>query len=77
MAQWGLPDYWVKRVTPQTEQCNEEKRKASSNGREQRKSLSLNDLSGPFILLMIGYMLSLLLFLVENIYNNFKNRENR
>ena len=61
-------NYWIKKITPKNEICKVENRKVFSHDDDQRKILSLYDLSGPFILLLIGSMLSLFVFLVEKIY---------
>ncbi len=65
MADWGLVDYWVKKTKPQKEGCSPDGRKAFSKARDDRKILSLNDLSGPFILLVTGSILSFFVFLLE------------
>jgi len=59
-------------MTPKNEICKAENRKVFSHDGDQRKILSLYDLSGPFILLITGSMLSLFVFLVEKIYHYHK-----
>jgi len=71
LADWGLVDYWIKMIKPQNEKCNLDNLKAFSKARDDRKILSLNDLSGPFIFLIIGSILSLFVFLLEKIYYHF------
>jgi len=71
LADWGLVDYWVKKTKPQKEGCSPDGRKAFSKARDDRKILSLNDLCGPFIFLIMGSILSLLVFLLEKIYYHF------
>ncbi len=44
----------------------------SNENDEKRKILSLNDLIGPFILLIAGLIVSLLVFLFERLYNHMK-----
>ena len=66
LAEWGLVDYWVKRTTPRNDEC-----KAFSKASDDRKILSLNDLSGPFIFLITGSILSLFVFLLEKLYYHF------
>jgi len=69
LAESGLVDYWVKRITPKNEYCDAENRKVFSHENEdQRKILSLNDLSGPFVLLISGILLSILVFTLEKIH---------
>jgi len=65
-------NYWINRITPKNKICKVENRKAFSPADDQRKILSLYDLSGPFILLITGSMLSLFVFLVEKIYYYYK-----
>lgn len=72
LAESGLVEYSIKRSTPKNEICKVENRKTFSHDDEQRKVLSLYDLSGPFILLVAGSSLSLLVFLIEKIYNFLK-----
>jgi len=69
LAESGLTYYWTKRITPHTESCRVENQK-DFNGKDPRKILTLGDLSGPFILLVFGLSLSLLVFLLEKIYYN-------
>ncbi len=71
LADWGLVDYWIKMIKPQNEKCNLDNLKAFSKARDDRKILSLNDLCGPFIFLIIGSMLSLFVFLLEKLYYHF------
>jgi len=71
LADWGLVDYWIKMIKPQNEKCNLNNLKAFSKARDDRKILSLNDLSGPFIFLIMGSMLSLFVFLLEKLYYHF------
>ena len=71
MAESGLVSYWVKRITPKNEICKVENRKAFSHDDDHRKILSLYDLSGPFILLITGSMVSLFVFLVEKIHHYY------
>lgn len=68
LPEFGLPNYWLKRVMPRAPSCNVE----NKNGDDTRKILSLNDLSGPFILLLFGISLSLLAFLMEKVYYYYK-----
>ena len=73
LAETGLVNYWVKRITPKNEYCDAKTLKVISNDLgDQRKILSLNDLSGPFVLLITGILLSMFVFLLEKIYYYFK-----
>jgi len=74
LAETGLVNYWINRITPKNEYCNAKTLKIISNdiNEDQRKILSLNDLSGPFVLLIAGILLSMLVFLLEKICYYFK-----
>ena len=78
LAESGLVNYWVKRITPKNKKCEAENLKAFSNDNDghQRKILSLNDLSGPFILIFSGLVFSLSLFLGERLYYHVKHTDN-
>lgn len=43
----------------------------------EKKPLTLRGLSGAFLLLVVGYALAILIFLLEIIYSRFKNRHIR
>ena len=73
LAESGLVYFWLKRVESQTKTCKLD----NQNGKEPKKVLTLDDLSGPFILLSFGLSLSLLIFLIEKIYYNFKQHYDR
>jgi len=68
LAESGLVGHWRKKVTPRTERCNPEIR---SDGDDDRKILSLADLSGPFILLICGCTLSFFVYLIERLYHRY------
>lgn len=76
LADWGLVDYWVKRIKPQNDKCNSDNLKALSNARDDRKILSLHDLCGPFIFMITGSILSLFVFLLEKLYYHFNQEVN-
>ncbi len=70
LAETGLVNYWVKKITPKNEYCDAKTLKiiSNDNNEDQRKILSLNDLSGPFVLLISGILLSILVFTLEKIH---------
>jgi len=69
----GIVNYLLKKSTPHVEACRVGDQKALKNNENgSRKILSLNDLSGPFILLVFGLSLSLLVFLIEKVYYKYK-----
>lgn len=65
LAESGLVAHWRKKVTPRTERCDPEIRR---DGDDNRKILTLADLSGPFILLICGLTFSFWVFLIEKLY---------
>ena len=77
LAESGLADYWTRKFTPHTESCKVENQKDLTNGNDPQKILSLEDLSGPFILLVFGLSLSLLVFLLEKVCHIYKLHKNR
>ena len=71
MEQAGLIDHWWREQSP-TDPClsnNIKKKKTPKNKEEKaaddRKRLTLKDLSGAFFLLIAGYILSSLVFIIE------------
>jgi len=72
LAPFGIVNFWTKRLLPHTEICKVENQRASKNGNDPRKVLTLGDLSGPFILLAFGLSLSFFIFLLERLYYKYK-----
>ena len=60
----GLPEYWVKNGIPRAPKCFE---KVNERATAVRKPIRLNDLSGAFFILGVGFCLAIFFFLVENI----------
>ena len=77
LAEAGLADCWTRKCTPHTESCKVENQEDLTNGNDSKKILSLEDLSGPFILLVFGLSLSLLVFLLGKLYFTCKLHKNR
>jgi len=67
----GLLAHWEKKYYPQPDRCLGDIKKVS---RTQR--ISLNNLSGAFLVLLVGYAIALFAFIIEKIINyhekNFK-----
>lgn len=73
LSETGIVNYMLKRSTPNVDSCRLGNQKPLKNDEnDSRKVLSLHNLSGPFILLVFGSSLSLLVFLMEKIYYKFK-----
>lgn len=61
----GLPPFWVKNGMPRAPKCFA-KRKSGENSARQG-AIRLDDLSGAFLILGIGFGLATLAFLLEKI----------
>jgi ionotropic glutamate receptor len=69
LQQTGLIDFWDTWFRPMPPQCNgKAPTKRSGN---KLSALSLKNLTGAFLLLAVGLSLSLLVFLLEQIYYRF------
>jgi hypothetical protein len=68
IQQIGLIDFWDTWFRPMPPQC-EGKPQNNGNGKKKKKlsPLSLNNLTGAFVVLLVGLTLSLFVFLVEHI----------
>ena len=68
----GLMQYWRYELTNMRgiDECKlPVDRTISSKNGDDRKVITLANLSGPFLFLILGISLSFLVFLLENIYN--------
>jgi ionotropic glutamate receptor len=69
LQQTGIIDFWDTWFRPMPPQCNgKAPTKRSGN---KLPALSLKNLTGAFLLLAVGLSLSLLVFLLEQIYYRF------
>jgi ionotropic glutamate receptor len=70
LQQTGLIDHWDSWFRPMPPQCNG---KAPTKKKSENKlsALSFKNLTGAFLLLAVGLSLSLLVFLLEQIYYRF------
>jgi len=57
-----LVGYWIERIQPKLDQCQLENYKKTL---AEKRVLTLNDLTGPFLFLLAGMAVSFLVFLVE------------
>ena len=67
----GIFDYWFKKYEPKIDKCLLDSYKDAA---PKLKALSLVDMSGPFIILLLGLSLSLVVFLVELAWNFNRSR---
>ena len=65
----GLIDIWTQWYQPDVRQCLDEADKITKTAAQKEPPrLSLKNLTGAFVVLLIGYVVSFLVFLVENIF---------
>jgi nitrogen fixation/metabolism regulation signal transduction histidine kinase len=75
LQQTGIIDYWELWFRKMPGQCMANINSVSKKNREtQHSSLSLKNLIGAFIVLLIGFSLSLLVFICEQIASIFARR---
>ena len=64
----GLIDIWTQWYQPDVQQCLAEADKITKSApKKEPPRLSLKNLTGAFVVLLIGYLVSFLSFLAENI----------
>lgn len=75
---FGLIDFWIKSFQPNIRACidppgkKETLRKSAKNDdSKQPARLTLKNLAGGFSLIGIGYLVSMLIFLLEKIWGTF------
>jgi hypothetical protein len=67
--QFGLDAYWKKRSFAQPDECLNQYEKPPG-----KQAISLKNLSGAFVILLLGFSVALLVFLMEKIV--FDHRQN-
>jgi ionotropic glutamate receptor len=73
----GLMDIWTQWYQPDIQKCLTEKDKITKKvSRKESPRLSLKNLTGAFVVLLIGYLVSFVAFLAENIMSYGRNRRN-
>jgi hypothetical protein len=75
LLQIGLIDHWDTWFRPMPPQCNGKPQ--SGNKKKKTTPLSLKNLTGAFLVLLIGLSLSILSFLIEKINSVSKCRRSR
>lgn len=66
VSETGLFDEWRKRNQPNAyERCNTFRRSRKSGKKQDLARLSLSNLIGPFAILLVGFVFSLLIFVAE------------
>lgn len=78
-TEYGLLDEWRKRNQPFPEQCMTGSGKANTDtGKKSPKMITLQNLMGPFAILLIGYVAALTAFIIEAIcFRVSSNRVNK
>jgi|688.fasta_scaffold418678_1 ionotropic glutamate receptor len=67
----GLIDIWTRWYQPDVRQClNEADKITKTAPKREPPRLSRKNLTGAFVVLLIGYLVSFLVFLVENIFGH-------
>ena len=69
MTESGLPNYWREKILPKVEKCQLENYELAS---AEKRVLTLRDIKGPFIFLLTGISVSILVFLIEMIVFNYR-----
>ena len=75
MVDMGLIAAWVNPLKEEhgNNKCTfNENRNSKENKDGDVSPLTLRNLMGPFVILPIGYLISLLVFLVEKVFHHFK-----
>ena len=69
----GLINKWVSHYIPKDTKCSSKQKNNGNKGKEEEpyKPLSLGNLNGGFIVLLIGFCLSFLVLMAEKCYNAF------
>jgi hypothetical protein len=73
LHQTGLIDFWDTWFRPMPPQCTGDIKSGHRKSKNKNSSLSLKNLTGPFLIIAVGLSLSFLAFLVEQIIS-IKNR---
>jgi ionotropic glutamate receptor len=70
MRDFGLLDFWAKWYQPDVRQCLEKADNIMQLKKSSKKDstrLSLKNLTGAFVILIVGYLVSFVAFLAEKI----------
>ena len=78
VTEYGLLDEWRKKNQPFPEQCSTTSGQANpdTNRKEPPKMITLQNLMGPFAILLIGYVAALTTFIIEKICFKLKSTSN-
>jgi hypothetical protein len=74
MHQIGIIDYWDTWFRPMPPQCNGEPQSEKTNPNNKVSRLNLKNLTGAFVVLLVGLSLSLLTFLCEIIISKLNRK---
>nr|CAH0101814.1 unnamed protein product [Daphnia galeata] len=75
LQQTEMIDHWDSWFRPIPRQCMDNIRKRSKKTETRHSTLSLKNLTGAFVVLLIGFSLSFLVFLVERITSMVKRNK--
>jgi hypothetical protein len=81
MREYGLLKFWKRRFMSSTDlnvrRCQSiiQSKKTEPEKQSERKALSLESLSGAFILLLVGYIVTIIAFLFEKIMRSFNKNK--
>ena len=70
MHDTGLMQYWKNRSPLAASQCDPNNKQMLTKQKENKKPLSLKNLSGALVILQIGLSVSLIAFIVEIVVGN-------
>jgi hypothetical protein len=74
LLQTGIIDHWDSWFRPMPRQCMANVKKGYKKRESEHRPISLKNLTGAFIILLIGFSVSFLAFLVEQIISMSDNR---
>ena len=69
MMEAGLLDFWYGQGLPDVHQCSDNNH---FNDRRNISALNLKNLTGAFSILVVGYILSIVVFIFENVFRRIK-----
>jgi ionotropic glutamate receptor len=74
LQQTGIVDHWDSWFRPMPRQCKANVKKGYKKPKTKHLPISLKNLTGAFVILLIGFSVSFLAFLVEQIISMSDNR---
>jgi len=68
-AESGLVDYWIRKTLPKQNKCQLDNYKKAA---DEKRVISLKDLTGPFLFLLAGMAVSFLVFFIEKMVFKYR-----